>query len=149
MAADPTSIYKFRALERLDELTAQPKTRERFYRDALARLRRDDFDILAATAAGIEQVGSNGDTALDHFREHWLRGDFFPDVDERAIRERLRNGFRDAIVEAQQLDRPLNVIWVRSDGDGKGADFRVDHVVGTASVTIAIITPLPQGRARA
>jgi hypothetical protein len=147
MAANRESIYKFRALQRLDELTAADATRQKFYAAALERLGEDAFDPLGETAAGIERVESDGQDALQHFAEHWLSRDYFPDVAPDAIRDALREGFQDAIIEAQHLDRPLNVVWIRSTTDPKSTDFRVDHVVGPTAVTIAIITPSPARRA--
>jgi hypothetical protein len=147
MAANRESIYKFRALQRLDELTASDATRQKFYTAALERLGAGAFDPLGSTAAGIERVQSNGQDAMQHFSQHWLSGDYFPSISSDTIRDALREGFQDAIIEAQHLDRPLNVVWIRSTTDSKSADFRVDHVVGPNAVTIAIITPSSAGRA--
>jgi hypothetical protein len=147
MAADRESIYKFRALQRIDELTASDATRQKFYAAALARFAPGQtFDPLGPTAAGIERVQSNGQDALQHFSQHWLNGDYFPNISSTTISDTLRDGFQAAIIEAQHLDRPLNVIWVRSTTDSASTDFRVDHVVGPTAVSVVIVTPSPQGR---
>jgi hypothetical protein len=146
MAANPRSITKFRALQRLDEWSAADD-RQELYSAALARLADPDFNILGPTVAGIEGGDHYGDgeAPLEHLKDHWLSGQYFPNLQSAVIVPAIREGFLRAIEEAQQLDLPLNAIWVRGAGDPGSEDFRVDHVVGPTAVTVAIITPPPKG----
>jgi hypothetical protein len=151
MAANASSITKFRALSHLDEWSADPVTRPAVYRAALDRLNDPAFDLLGETVAGVETLASSAndpDHPLTHLREHWLAGSYFPNIDEAVIRATLRDGFRDAIRAALEADLPLNSVWIRVSHDSNHDDFRVDHVVGPTAVTVAIISPAPDRATR-
>lgn len=143
MAENARSVHQFRALRWLDEFFGVPDPEERRRRcdAALARLEARDFDLTGRTVAGVEQVG--GTSPLRHFEEHWLGGDYWPSIPAERIRDEVREGYRQALVAARDLHLPVVSIWVCANDDPKSDDFRVDHVVGTTAVTVAIITPRP------
>jgi hypothetical protein len=148
MAADPSSITKFRALHALDKFLGDPDpaTRERNQAAALERLDDPNFDITGTTVAGIEEIANGANAApapLRHLDEHWLSGRFFPGVDAGHIKDTIRTGFRAAIAEAHEKKLPLNAVWVCGSDDAGAKVFRVDHVAGPTCVTVAIITPKP------
>jgi hypothetical protein len=142
MAQDASSIHQFRALAAV----------ERALRDdpalagpALARM-REALDPSAATVVGVERITEGDDASSDpmeHLREHWLSGAYFPNIPADTIAARLQDGFREAVLASQTTGKPLVPVWVCATEDSKASVFRVDHVVTETTVVLAIVTPRP------
>ena len=146
MAADPTSITKFRALLVLDRFFGDPDdaVRNANLRASLDRLDDPGFDLLGETLAGIESIQDDGAPhPLRHLDEHWLNGPFFPGVSIDVMTEVIRSGFREAVSEALEKNLPVSAVWVCATEDSNANVFRVDHVAGPYGITIAIVTPRP------
>jgi hypothetical protein len=147
MSRNPRSVHQFRALRALDRFFGLPDARERKkrYDAALDRLRDGDFDLTGPTVAGVERSDDvKGATdPMAHLEEHWLGADYWPSISSDTVKATLRDGYIDAITEAREAELPLYSIWVCATDDAKADTFRVDHVAGPHSVTVAIITPRP------
>jgi len=150
MASNPASVTKFRALRALDSFLGarDPVVRSRNLEAARTRLEDRDFDLLGATVANVEEIARDGAPApLEHLREHWLSGRYFPGLTGADIPATIREAFLAAILDAQPKNLPVQAVWVCATEDSNADVFRVDHVVGSVCVTVVIVTPRPDAAA--
>ena len=144
MAQDPKSIHQFRALAAIERAFAENVG---VAAPALERMRRP-LDLSVETAVGVEARTRNegADDPFEHLREHWLSGQYFPNIDSATITQGLIEGFRAAVQAVEETKKPLIPVWVCATTNSKAKVFRVDHVVTETAVVVAIITPKPAGR---
>jgi hypothetical protein len=111
------------------------------------RRRQEAIDRLSA-GAGLDLTSlltPVGLTEVGHFKEHWL--------DERPaerwwqhptaaeIEQAIRQGFIDALRDAQEHDLPIELFWVCSGRERPDSEIHVGHQVGDRQVTVIISTP--------
>ena len=120
-----------------DDAYSDPATRQLAYDEALRLLRDDDKDLFAMTAEwDSPQRSQFGPVDRDHFRDHWLNGEWFGvDGDTAAY---MRRAFRETIERAKQRDVGLEAIWITT---GEGGSVDVGYVDNPNSVLLVIKTP--------
>ena len=140
MPENRSSIYQFGALEWLEqELNKGGDGRDRALEDIRTRESKRD-----AVPTDGNETGLGVPTGyVGHFLEHWMSGEYWPSIGSDTIRDRLAEGFHDAIAASKECDLPIVPVWVRANEDADSRDFRVDHVVTQHAVVVAIVTPQP------
>ena len=80
---------------------------------------------------------------FEHFRSHWLGAEgFWPSIPSEVCIDRMRDGYRKAIVAARENALPLLWMWLTPFS---GVDvFEVDAAVGENAVAIVFVTSSPQ-----
>ncbi len=141
MPTNKSSVHQFRALRELEAALAgqrkQGVARKRYAATPQGQTIVPD-QVGAKTSMGIDKG------EVDHFVNHWLNGDYFPNIGRETIRERLEDGFGAALEEAGSCRLPVIPLWVRGSEDPESTDFRVDHIVTQHAVVVLMITPQPK-----
>jgi hypothetical protein len=122
-----------------DDAYNDPDTRQDRYDEALALLADDgnELDQMTATEGwNAPQREEFGDADREHFREHWLSGDWFG-VDG-DVTEYLRRAFTEAIGHAKERNVGLEAIWITT---GEAGRLDIGYVDNPNSVLIVIKTP--------
>jgi hypothetical protein len=104
------------------------------YDKALEALQTEDVEQWLADAA---RAGITGESA-QRFRQDWMGGQRVPMLASEDGKDRLRQGFIDAITDARAHGRKLSIFFALT----ADSDFEVDHVVGTNAVTAVIMVPV-------
>ncbi len=126
---------------------ADPQQLTRRYDEAIAALEHPEPRHWLALA---ERAGVDKGSAA-HFRAHWLgEGDrpYWAGMVRADAAEKIRTGFRDAMVTARDRRLPISYVWVTPPGLAKDY-FEVAHVAGPHGVTAVIITATPDVPAKA
>ncbi len=141
MPANKSSIHQFRALRELEAALAGQR-KQGVARKRYAATPKDQA-IVPDNVGDKTSVGIDSGE-VDHFVEHWLNGEYFPNIGRETIRERLEDGFGAALEEAGANRLPVIPLWVRGSEDPESTDFRVDHIVTQTAVVVLVITPQPK-----
>jgi hypothetical protein len=112
------------------------------YDEAIAALEDPEPRRWLAVA---EQAGLDRKTA-GHFETHWLGESdraYWSSITRDETVEKIRHGFRDAMITARHRGLPISYVWVTPDGLSKDY-FEVGHVAGPNGVTAVIVTATPE-----
>ena len=141
MPANRSSIYQFGALKRLQSLLSGAAEKQ----SACNAIEEPDVrrDAVPGGERSVDPQHPIDERDVKHFIEHWIEGDYWPNIGPETIRDRIAEGFAAALSDADDQDLPVIPVWVRANEDAGSRDFRVDHVVTETAVVVAIITPQP------
>jgi hypothetical protein len=104
------------------------------YASALGRLQGPgSVGLDAAAAAHAPNQLSQSD--VTHFTNHWL-GNWWQAL---AVPDTLRAGFTQAITHAQNVQKPIEVLWICAQDRA----FHVYYCEGPRQVTVLVFTPPP------
>jgi hypothetical protein len=111
-----------------------PEELVRRYDAALEQL---DADPLLSLDYTLFEVS---DYELEHFRDDWLGGRYFPGLEREDVARIICEGLAEALLVARDASLPVEVVWVAVAPEGT---FRVEHVASDRAVTIVFVTPEP------